>query len=98
MPPVNSTAISAWEPGLPWKRYLGVIGKTPRSIAMRCPRSESMYSMNHGARVGLQPRPTLLVAVTREDPLVGRVAAGGACRRALRNVALQPGMQQVIPV
>ena len=52
MPPVNSTAISAWEPGLPWTRYFGVIGNTPRSIATRCPRSDSMYSMNARAALG----------------------------------------------
>src|SRR6266478_2919588 len=56
MPPVNSTAISAWEPGLPWTRYFGVIGNTPRSMAMFWPRSESMNSTKASAALGrLEP-------------------------------------------
>ena len=52
MPPVNSTAISAREPGAPCTRYFGVIGNTPRSIATRWPRSDSMNSMNARAAFG----------------------------------------------
>src|SRR5213593_1122247 len=53
-PPVNSTAISALEPGAPWTLYLGVIGKSPRSVKTLCPRSVSRNSMKARAALGLR--------------------------------------------
>src|SRR5881296_2576188 len=53
-PPVNSTAISAVEPGGPCTLYLGVIGKRPRSMNTFWPRSVSRNSMNARAAFGLR--------------------------------------------
>src|SRR5262249_12538368 len=53
-PPVNSTAISAGEPGAPCTLYFGVIGKRPRSMNTRCPPSLRGNSMNARAALGLR--------------------------------------------
>ena len=46
----------------------------------------------------LQPLPALVVAVALQDHFIGGVAARGARRRALRDVALELRVEQVVPV
>ena len=53
-PPVNSTAVSAVEPGGPCTLYLGFTEKSPRSMKTFCPRSVSRNSTNARAALGLR--------------------------------------------
>ena len=91
--------VEAGEPVL--ERHVAGDGETGGELTLGDDRGHVSAAGGEDAGVAaeaLQPFPAFGVAVALEDDLIGRVAAARPGRCALRDVALELGMEQVVPV